>query len=415
MRLRCIVAAAFLTLVAAGARADDWIDNLDESLRVSFFKGAVTAQLSGLLDLEGYYTEQPTTGLLTNRGSFLFNPRLTLNLDVQITPAVYIFVEGRVDRGFDPADNDLQGRLDQYAIRYHPFGEIPVWVQAGKFASVVGTYGERYDSWDNPFINAPLPYENLTAAFDDSVPLSPAQLLYWRYAADDVYERLPIMWGPSYASGFELYGQAGPVEMAAEVKNAALSSRPDYWDIGSGGLDHPTWSGHIDWRPSPTWRFGLSGSIGPFLRPGASAYGLPPGESAYPPGRGLDDYNQTTLAQDITFAWRHWQVWAECFESRFDEPRAGNCDTLAYYIEAKYKFAPQLFGALRWNQQLFNSIRIDEYDFEPWGSDIWRIDAALTYRWTEDLQTKLQYSFTGQNLPQRGQENLVAGQITVRF
>ena len=31
----------------------------------------------------------------------------------------------------------------------------------------------------------------------------------------------------------------------------------------------------------------------------------------------------------------------------------GNADTFAYYLEGKYKFTPQFFAALRWNQQLF--------------------------------------------------------------
>ena len=406
-----------LLLAAVGtARADDWMDNLDESLRVSFFKGAITAQLSGLVDMEGYYIQQPTTALYQEGGNYLLNPRLTVNLDVQITPAIYAFVETRVDRGFDPADRDLRTRMDQYAIRYKPLSEVPVEIQVGKFASVVGTYSERYDSWDNPFINAPLPYENLTAAYDRSVPISAAQFVSWRYETDDVYERVPIMWGPSYASGIALFGQLGDqVDLAAEAKNASISSRPGSWNPNSEGLDHPTWSGHADWRPSPTWRFGLSGSIGPYLLPNLDFDGVTSSMPVIPKGRSRDDYAQTTVAQDITFAWRHWQIWAECFESRFDVPRTGNADTLAYYIEAKYKFTPQFFGALRWNEQLFSTIPIGGGQSEQWGNDIWRIDAALTYRWTDRVQTKLQYSFTDQDLPGAREEHLVAGQLTIRY
>ena len=55
----------------------------------------------------------------------------------------------------------------------------------------------------------------------------------------------------------------------------------------------------------------------------------------------------------------------------------------------KYKFAPQFYGALRWNQQLFATIR-DEDEREPWGEDVWRIDAALGYRFTDYLQAKVQ-------------------------
>jgi len=402
--------------VAGVARADDWMDNLDEALRVSFFKGAVTAELSGLMDFEGYYIQQPALAFYKEGGNYLLNPRLTMNLDAQITPAIYAFVEARVDRGFDPSDRNLETRLDQYAISYKPSSEIPFQIEAGKFASVVGTYSERYDSWTNPFINAPLPYENLTGVYDRSVPISAAQFVTWRYETDDAYERIPIMWGPSYASGIALFGQLGDqVDLAAEVKNASISSRPGSWNLNSEGLDHPTWSGHADWRPSPTWRFGLSGSIGPYILPNPDFDGVSSSMPVIPTGRTIYDYDQSTVAQDVTFEWHHWQLWAECFESRFDVPRVGNADTLAYYIEAKYKFAPQLFGALRWNEQLFSSIPIGDGQSDVWGNDIWRIDAAITYRWTERVQTKLQYSFTDQNLPGAKQEHLVGGQLTVKY
>jgi len=396
------------------AHADDWMDNLDDSLRVSLFKGAFVAQLSGLLDMEGYYIQQPTTGLYTARGDFLFNPRLTINLDMQITPAIYAFVETRVDRGFDPSDGDLGARFDAYAVRYKPWSEVPFSIQAGKFASVVGTYAQRYDSWDNPFINAPLPYENPTGIFDDTPPSSAQEFASWRYETDDTYERVPIIWGPSYASGVALFGQIGQFDLSAEAKNASLSSRPDAWGLDSNGLDHPTWSAHADWNPSPTWQFGASGSIGPYFRPGAQldTYG---DDYTFPDGHSYYNYTETTIAQDVTFAWRHWQAWAEFFETRFDVPRVGNADTFAYYFEAKYKFTPQLFGALRWNEQLFSTIPITNTETDQWGNDIWRIDAAIGYRWTEQIQTKLQYSFTDQNLPQSHEEHLVAGQITVKY
>ena len=94
-------------------------------------------------------------------------------------------------------------------------------------------------------------------------------------------------------------------------------------------------------------------------------------------------------------------------------PRIGNADTFSYYFEAKYKITSQLFGALRWNQQLFGTIR-DEDERAKWGNDIWRIDAALGYRFTDYLQAKLQYSFSRQQTLRNG-ENLLATQITLKF
>src|SRR4029450_9659308 len=76
----------------------------------------------------------------------------------------------------------------------------------------------------------------------------------------------------------------------------------------------------------------------------------------WPPGRDTGDYREFVLGQDISFAWHHLQLWAEFYEARFEVPNVGDADTFAYYVEAKYKFMPQLFGAVRWNQQLFNTI-----------------------------------------------------------
>jgi predicted porin len=154
------------------------------------------------------------------------------------------------------------------------------------------------------------------------------------------------------------------------------------------------------------WNFGISASGGAYL--------LPQAESSLPPGRDLSDYKQIVLAQDISFAWHHLEVWAEFYETRFEVPRIGNADTFAYYIEAKYKFTPQLSGALRWNQQLFGTIDHEGEDAK-WGNDLWRIDAALTYRFTERMQIKLQYSIQDEeNAPHQTAHNF-AGQFTVRF
>jgi hypothetical protein len=152
------------------------------------------------------------------------------------------------------------------------------------------------------------------------------------------------------------------------------------------------------------WNLGVSASAGPYLTSDAA--------SSLPVGRGLGDYRELVLAQDLSFAWHHLQLWAELYEARFEVPRIGNADTLAYYLEAKYKLTTQLFGALRWNQQLFGTIR-DEDHRAKWGNDIWRIDAALGYRFTDYLQGKVQYSFSQESSQMGG--HLFAAQLTVKY
>ena len=410
-RLGCWLALilAMSAMCRLSARAD-FFEKVHDALSLNDPQDRFHFQMSGLADLEMYLIDQPAPGLLFTDRDFLLNPRLTLFLDAQIGSKIYVFAQTRVDRGFDSSDGGAQLRLDEYFLRYSPAKSINV--QIGQFATVIGNWVSRHDSWQNPFINAPLPYENLTGMWDSWAPEDTDELLEWGHVGEydngdysDKYLRLPIIWGPSYASGIAVSGSCGRFDYAAEMKNAALASRPESWSVTQTGFEHPTFNGRVGFRPNEMWNLGLSASAGPYLTSEAAP--------SLPAGRGIGDYREFVLAQDVSFAWHHLQLWAEFFESRFQVPRIGNADTFSYYFEAKYKITPQLFGALRWNQQLFGTIR-DEESRAKWGNDIWRIDAAIGYRFTGYLQGKLQYSFSHQDsIP--GGESLFAAQVTLKF
>jgi hypothetical protein len=385
---------------------DDFLDRLDTALSVSAFHDNLRVRLSGTLDLEIYNFEQPAPGLIDSSIDTLFNPRLTLFLDAQIGSQIYFFAQSRLDRGFDPSDHGAQVRLDEYALRVTPWEDGRLTVQIGKFATVVGNWVPRHLSWENPFINGPLVYENVTAIRDKYAPYSALDFLYSPYYYGK-YAFNPVIWGPSYASGISVSGQLGKFDYAVEMKNASLSSRPESWYVTENGFENPTFSGRFGFRPNEAWNFGLSASEGPYFRREA--------EPTLPPGRGIDDYREFVLGQDVSFAWRHLQLWAEFYEARFEVPRVGNADTFAYYIEAKYKFTPQLFGAIRWNQQLFSTIS-DGYGHNVnWSPDLGRIDIAAAYRFTPHMQLKLQYGFQHETSSPGDDNHLFAAQFTIRF
>jgi hypothetical protein len=122
----------------------------------------------------------PAPALIYTAKHFLLNPRLTTYLDVKVDSYLYAFVQARVDRAFDPSDEGAQIRLDEYAIRITPVqDEAFPRIEIGKFATVVGNWVRRHGSWENPFIDAPLPYENLVGLWDIMAPDSAATLLYW--------------------------------------------------------------------------------------------------------------------------------------------------------------------------------------------------------------------------------------------
>ena len=406
MKLLRALTFCLLACTARGFEIDDVFDRLDNALTIAAFGGDLRARLSGTIDIEFYNFQQPAPGLIDSEIDNLFNPRLTLFLDAQLGSQIYFFAQMRVDRGFDPSDHGAQVRLDEYALRITPWQDGRFTLQAGKFATVIGNWVPRHLSWDNPFINAPLVYENVTAIQDKYAPYSPLYFIYAPYYYGK-YAFNPVIWGPSYASGISISGRLGRFDYAAEIKNASLSSRPESWNFTENGLENPTFSARVGFRPNEAWNFGVSASDGAYFRQEA--------ERTLPPGRDIDDYREFVLGQDASFAWRHLQVWAEFYEARFEVPRVGDADTFAYYFEAKYKFTPQLFGALRWNEQLFSNVPDGAGGQVRWSQDLWRIDVAAGYRFTSHIQLKLQYSFQHETTGPRDHNHLMAAQLTVRF
>ena len=406
MKLLRVLSFCLIASTARALEVEDFFDRLDNTLTIAAFEDNLRARLSGTIDLEAYHFQQPAPGLIDSKIDNLFNPRLTFFLDAQAGSQIYFFAQSRVDRGFDPSARGAQVRLDEYALRFTPWDDGRFNLQVGKFATVVGNFVKRHLSWENPFVDAPLVYENITPINDKEAPNSPVDFVR-RFEPASKYEFNPVIWGPSYASGISISGRLGRFDYAAEMKNASLSSRPESWNVTETDFDHPTFSGRVGFRPNQIWNFGLSASDGPYFRSEA--------EQTLPPGRSIGDYRELVLGQDVSFAWHHLQLWAEFYEARFEVPRVGDADTFAYYLEAKYKFTPQLFGALRWNQQLFDNVPDGTGGQLHWGQDLGRIDVAAGYRFTSHTQLKLQYSFQHETSGPRDDNHLVAAQLTVRF
>ena len=405
MRMLRALSFCLLACTVQAFEIDDFFDRLDNALTITAFDGNLRARLSGTIDTEFYNFQQPAPGLIDSEIDNLFNPRLTLFLDAQLGSQIYFFAQSRLDRGFDPSNHRAQVRLDEYALRFTPWDDGRFNLQVGKFATVVGNWVPRHLSWENPFINAPLVYENVTPISDKIAPASPLDFV--RRFDHEKYQFNPVIWGPSYASGISVSGRLGRFDYAVEMKNASLSSRPESWNVTENGFEHPTFNGRLGFRPNEAWNLGLSASEGPYFRPEA--------ESTLPPGRDIGDYREFVVGQDVSFAWRHLQLWAEFYEARFEVPRVGDADTFAYYIEAKYKFTPQLFGALRWNQQLFSNVNNGAGGSVRWTQDLARIDIAAGYRFTSQTQMKLQYSFQQETTGPRDDNHMLAAQFTVRF
>jgi len=409
--------AALLLLGGAGLRgAEDPMDRVEDQLSFGAWNDTLRARLSGTLDLEVYQVSQPQPALIANESNVFFNPRLSLFLDVQAGAHLYAFAQVRADDGFDPGEGGPVVRFDEYLLRYRPFDDARLNFQVGKFATVVGNWTLRHGSWENPLITAPLPYENLTGIWDTNPARSVEELQYWAGVQPrpdhggqflDQYRNVPVIWGPSYAAGAAVLGEVGSLDYAFEVKNTSLSSRPEVWSPATTQFQNPTFSGRLGYVPNEQWNFGVSASAGPYLQPEAGA--------VLPAGRGLDQYLEIVVGQDASFAWHHLQLWAEAYEARFEIPGVGNADTVAYYVEAKYKFTPQLYGAVRWNQQVYAPLSVPGGEDGRWSRDVSRLDLGPGYRLTAHLQLKLQVSIERQEADLGAWSELTAVQLTLRF
>src|SRR5712691_281914 len=218
--MKALLPALSLCLFVGNAHAleiDDFIDRLDGALTFSAFNDNIRTRLSGTIDFEVYHFQQPAPGLIDSRIDNLFNPRLSLFLDAQFGKQIYFFAQSRLDRRFDPSNHGAAVRLDEYALRVTPWEDGRFNLQIGKFATVVGNFVPRHLSWENPFVDAPLVYENIPRSSDTVAPSSRRDFMN-RFEPANQYESNPVTWAPSYASGVSVSGRLGQFDYAAEMK-----------------------------------------------------------------------------------------------------------------------------------------------------------------------------------------------------
>jgi len=393
-----------LCLFTVSARAQEFLNALDDRLTLATPNQTFRVDLSGLLDLELYAPETPAMGLLDTDDGLFFNPRLTLFLDLQATEHLHAHAQMRVDRGFDPGfAQDGRTSLDEYFIEWKPLEQSWINFRLGKFATAFGAWTERRLSWENPFITSPMAYNDMLPISDDAaVPL--AGFAGRRHLPDNRRSWLPIIWGPSYASGASIFGQIGVFDYAFEIKNAALASAPRSWDIVENGWDSTTYTGRLGWRRSPEWNLGSSFSHGPYM--------MAESQSSLPAGSSFRDFNQTTFGIDGAWSHDQWQIWSELMTSRFEVPNVGAVRVVSGFLEAKRKLNAQWWLAARWNQSWFGDLPGTS---TGWDNDGWRADFSLGYRFSRHLQAKLQYSIAERSGQDEEGDHLFAAQITVKF
>ncbi len=316
---------------------------------------------------------------------------------------------GQVYRGFDPVDESLSANLSEYFAVIQPLDSAALVLKGGTFATCYGQWVNRHFSFQNPLINAPLMYEGMTDISDGSGNLTAtpglAKFLGRKNLAQNVAAWVPIIWGPSYASGGQIGGTWQNFDYAAELKNASLSSRPADWQFWEKDFSNPTLTGRVGWRPDAAWNLGVSGSGGSYL---AADPLLTKPANAW-------DSTQTVVGADLSWAHGPLQVWSEFAFSRWRIPNLQPADAYSYFVEAKWKFAQQLWLAGRWNQQFYGDYPTTTGGTTAWGDQTSRVDVCLGWKMDRFVQLKAQYTWTTQvGFDQQSPSNFLL-QLVVEF
>jgi hypothetical protein len=392
-----LTAACFvLTNIPASA-------NAQSGLQLSSTDGFWRFDLRPSAEFVYWHTDAPAPGLLSFTGTDFFEPRISLRFNAAAGEKWLLHVLTQWDRGFDPGSReDGDFRVDEVFLRWRPFGDATLNLQAGKFATSFGNWLPRHGFWDDPFLTPPLPYDELLAVNDRSARNPSATTIATRATGKRAW--LPMIWGPNYTSGVSVFGSSAHWDYALEAKNAAINSRPDSWNPGEENFSHPTITGRIGYRPDAAWAFGISGSHGTYLRKDA--------EITLAGNERRADFAYTIVGADARWSHHQFQVLGEIMASRAHTTVAGDLDALSYYVEGRWKVNSTLFLAARW-AQIWNEDFFADGLSGPRSYDrqISRVTAAAGFRITREVLVKAEYSYSGGD----ANENAVALGLGFRF
>jgi hypothetical protein len=361
---------------------------LEPSVRLA--AGPAELLISGILDLEAYRIDRTAPGLLFQDESFL-NPRLTLFAEGFLGSHLFVLVQARADRGFDPGYLDsLEVRLDEYFARVSTAGaRWSLALQAGKFATPLGNFVPRHDSMHNRLVRAPLPYDYMTTIGDLRAPAGLEAHLARRDVADLKHVWVPIVWGPVYHTGVMAFGHAGPLELRVALTNAAPSERPLEWDWSGGDAGTLVPAARLGLRPFPGLEVGLNATRGPYLSRVA--------ESTLPAGTRRSDFAQTLWGLDVQYARGHLVVFAELFRTEWQVPNVPvGLGAVAGYVEARYTLRPGLYVAGRYGRIEHDEVADVAGGRTAWDYPATRVELGAGYFLSERLLAKLQYEWNTQ-------------------
>ena len=428
MTAQVVAAESAVEQITTTTDTADPMESFLERLRQFQSFGTEDGQISFNADLwltlDYMVFSTPPPGFIQTSNGQIFAPTLSGLFTLDISKHLEFVFLGLVNRGFDPTETSVQSQPAEYYTQLTPFDTPVLNFKGGKFQTAFGQWTNRHFSTQNSLINAPMMYGQMTSVTDGNAGAGIAPdttaMVARKNVAPPVTKWIPIVWGPSYASGFQLNGTVGTLQQldwAFEMKNASLSSRPQEWDLWNRGFNYPTFTARAGYRPDAAWNIGVSGSSGSYIS--QAAYDR--FSTTSKAGSSISESRQNVVGTDISYAHGPIELWSEFAWSQYEVPDAkagkavGNIGAYSYFIESKWKFMPQFWLSGRWNQQLYSNVTPAGGSETPWYNNLWRADACLGFKINRFTQFKVQYSYTEEEGTVDPGQNLFAVELVIQF
>lgn len=292
------------------------------------------AIVKGLFDAEMWKTDSGSRLLNKNEGDPALQGRLRLWAAGDFNLRLQGFVLGEIEGGQASEQGETEIDIEQTFLRYSFPSPLRLVLEAGKFATPLGSFSKRYFSNINPLIGTP-------GSYDVSYPLG--------------------------------------------IKASGSAARFDYW---AAVIDLPLSNEKYVPEPSRAPRPALGAGVTPIIGMRLGAYFT---QGPYlnrdlgpmlPPGAGWKDYRQKIMGFEVQYSRGYFEVNSEFTLSGYDVPtRSEAVWGKAYYIEPKYTWSPRFFTALRLEKNDYAYVK-------PLSSTFWLartvnyydVEAGLGYR-----------------------------------
>jgi len=273
-------------------------------------------------------------------------------------------------------------------------------LQAGRLPTVFGTFGERSNSTETELIGIPLLYFYHSAARGDIVPadndyffqpgVRGGGYLPTTYNNRMSFAGMPPVYDSCWDVGAELYGTASGVQYSlAGVQGTA--SRPSI--AGKDNNDGKGVIGRVGYEtqsgPLFGLRFGLSGATGAYLNQSMES------DPNFPAGKTAEDFTNTVLGGDLSFARGSWQFFSEVARASYEVPNVNpTLYVTGYYVELVRDLGPAWSVAARQEGLYYNNITSSTGVTQTWDYNISRWEASLAYRFRQGTRLRLGYQST---------------------